>query len=545
MTQVGNELDEIAHQDIPLTEIVTAITIHQLEQAIVLERAFRAKGVDEGADFTRDEKAFETITQKVDEEIVAGLALAEQALAHASTEESRQEFEHVLSQINKIQGEHKQYEEHALKVLKALEHGDVNATVDLVTTIEHEQEALDKELGTLLLQLEKFTETSAEHAFQQEQSGVRLMLIIGVLGVILGIVVGVLIGRNITTGVVQITESMRRIAEGDLDGNIPGQDRKDEIRQMAASVQVFKDNALESIRIEKEQALKDQRSKEESTRQLNQMADDFQGTVGEIVGTVSAASTQLQASAETLTAASSQATSQSSAMAAATEQASVNVQTVASAAEELTGSIGEISRQVQESTTVANSAVSESERANTMVRGLADAADKIGEVVSLITDIAEQTNLLALNATIEAARAGEAGKGFAVVASEVKNLANQTARATDEIGTQIGGIQSATQQSVEAIGGISKTIIQISDITSSIAAAVEEQGAATQEIARNIEQAAQGTSDIAVNIKDVNSAAGETNSSAGHVLSAANDLSSQSVTLKTEVANFVAKVRAG
>ena len=232
-------------------------------------------------------------------------------------------------------------------------------------------------------------------------------------------------------------------------------------------------------------------------------------------------------------------------MAAASEQATTNVQTVAAATEEMSSSVGEIGRQVSASRPRSPSARSvEAEKTNAEVQGLAEAASKIGEVVNLISDIAEQTNLLALNATIEAARAGEAGKGFAVVASEVKTLASQTAKATEEIAAQIGAIQGAVGGSVEAIKGIGKTIAEISEIATTIASAVEEQGAATQEISRNVQEAAQGTSEVTENISGVNQAAGETGAAAGQVLSAAQELSRQSETLRTEVERFLIDVKA-
>jgi methyl-accepting chemotaxis protein len=277
---------------------------------------------------------------------------------------------------------------------------------------------------------------------------------------------------------------------------------------------------------------------------MNKIADDFEATVGNIIGTVSSASTELEATATSLTKTAAMTEQLSTSVAGASEEASSNVQSVATASEELASSVSEISRQVLESSRIAGSAVDQAGKADGRIAELSQAANRIGEVVKLITAIAEQTNLLALNATIEAARAGDAGRGFAVVAQEVKALAAQTAKATDEIGTQIGGMQTATADSVVAIKEVSDTIRRISDISSAIAAAVEEQGAATQEISRNVQQAAQGTSEVASNIVDVNRGASETGSASAQVLSSAQSLANESNRLKLEVGRFLDTVRA-
>ena len=277
---------------------------------------------------------------------------------------------------------------------------------------------------------------------------------------------------------------------------------------------------------------------------MKKLADEFEAAVGEIIQSVSSASAELEASATTLTRTAEETHQLSGMVEAASDEASSNVRSVAAATEEMTGSIAEISRQVHESNRIAGEAVNQAEVTNARINELSKAALRIGDVVNLITTIAEQTNLLALNATIEAARAGDSGRGFAVVAQEVKALAAQTAKATNEISSQIAGMQVATQDSVLAIEQIGTTISRISEIAATIATSVEQQGGATQEIARNVEQAAHGASRVAANIVDVNKGARETGSASAKVLSSAQSLSGESNRLKLEVGRFLGTVRA-
>ncbi|HLF58174.1 MAG TPA: methyl-accepting chemotaxis protein [Alphaproteobacteria bacterium] len=281
-----------------------------------------------------------------------------------------------------------------------------------------------------------------------------------------------------------------------------------------------------------------------SVTRETQLADTFEANIKGVVETISSSATELEASAQTMTAVADQANERSTAVAAASEEASSNVQTVAAAAEELSASITEIGRQVHQSNNICANAVEEARHVNATVQNLAEGAQRIGEVVALINDIADQTNLLALNATIEAARAGDAGKGFAVVANEVKSLANQTGKATEDIAAQITAIQGATQEAVGAIQGIGTTIAKINEIATAIAAAVEEQGTAIQEIARNVSQAASGTQDVSKNISGVREVAGEAGQASAHVLMAARDLNVQSEKLRTEVDKFLGIIRA-
>ena len=376
-------------------------------------------------------------------------------------------------------------------------------------------------------------------------STVTMQEIVAGAAVVLGMLIAFLIARGIIGPLSGLTSGMKELAGGNFGVILPGLDRKDEVGDMAQAVETFKIKAAEKARDEAEAKIEqDQVAARQRKADMIKLADDFEGAVGEIVDTVSSASTELEASAGTLTATAARSQELTTMVAAASEEASTNVQSVASATEEMASSVNEISRQVQDSARMANEAVDQARKTNDRVSELSKAAARIGDVVELINTIAGQTNLLALNATIEAARAGEAGRGFAVVASEVKALAEQTAKATGEIGQQIAGIQAATQESVGAIREISGTIEKLSEISSTIAAAVEEQGAATQEISRNVQQAAQGTQQVSSNITDVQRGASETGSASSQVLSAAQSLSGDSNRLKLEVGKFLNSVRA-
>ena len=365
--------------------------------------------------------------------------------------------------------------------------------------------------------------------------------VLALLGVLAGVTL--MLRRRVITPLANLTGVVGELAAGRHDVTIPTIGRSDEIGAMAGSLQVFKD-ALIAKKAADEAAAVEADAKIQRGQRVDRITSDFETMIGEIVDVVSRASTDLEASADTLTSTADSAEQLTGVVAAASEEASTNVQSVASATEEMASSINEISRQVQGSARIAGEAVEQAQKTNDRVAELARAASRIGDVVELINTIAGQTNLLALNATIEAARAGEAGRGFAVVASEVKALAEQTAKATGEISQQISGIQSATQESVAAIKEIGDTIGRMSEIASTIAAAVEEQGAATQEISRNVQQAAQGTQQVSSNIADVQRGASETGSASAQVLGAAKSLSGESERLKREVSKFLGSVRA-
>lgn len=391
--------------------------------------------------------------------------------------------------------------------------------------------------ATNLLALAARIQGGAKWAFY-----LALGLTIGLL--LLTCVLGFLIVRSITRPLSAMSVTMRQLATGDTTVDVPGVGRGDEVGEMAASVKVFKDHMIEAGRLRGEQEEQRRLVEAERHKAMLDMADRLQGSVGDIIQDVTSQANQLRSAAQSMSATAEETGRQSTAVAAASEQASVNVQTVASAAEELSGSIQEIARRIAEANRMTEDAVAETQRTSHEIGGLAGAAKNIGEVVSMISDIAAQTNLLALNATIESARAGEAGKGFAVVAAEVKSLADQTAKATEEISLKISEMQAATGRSTAAVDEIARTITQINDVATTIAAAVEEQGAATQEIARNVQQAAAGTGEVSANIVGVTRAANDAGAASVQVLDAASTLSQQSETLRDQVSSFLGKLRA-
>jgi methyl-accepting chemotaxis protein len=416
---------------------------------------------------------------------------------------------------------------------------------DLVTQMSGSAGAIMQGAGAMKADLVSDQQRldAASHAIIGDTQHLILMLAVG--GTLLGAVLAFLLGGGIAQPMTAMCKAMRELAGGNFDVVLPGLGRKDELGEMASAVEEFKLQAV--AKAERDAATHDAQNREAGAArraELIRFADNFEAAVGSIVSNVSASAGQLEQAAGTLTRTAETTQNLSGQVAGSSEQASSTIDSVASATEELSASVAEIGRQVEESNRIAEAAVVQAQETDGRIGKLSRAAQQIGDVVKLITAIAEQTNLLALNATIEAARAGEAGRGFAVVAAEVKSLANQTAKATDEISNHISGMQDATQESVAAIKQIGATIGQISTIASSIASAVQQQGAATKEIARSVQSVAEGTREAATNIVQVNRGATETGEASEDVLSSAKALSSESTRLRTELDRFMANIRA-
>ena len=404
--------------------------------------------------------------------------------------------------------------------------------------------AIDDEVNKINQKLGRVRAEQGEKTASAVQQTQQTMIATATGALVLGAILAWLIGASVSGPIRAMTDRMQSLAEGELDHAIPGGEQRDEIGRMARAVEVFRENALAVRRMQGEAAAQRESTEADRVRMMAELAGRFeQGMQGVITG-VGGRAEEMGRSATELARVAERGRGLAEAVATRAEQASVNVQTVASATQELAASIREISSQVQRSVTVSSRATDETKRTSELIHGLSDAAEKIGTIVQLIQAIASQTNLLALNATIEAARAGDAGRGFAIVASEVKNLATQTAQATEQIAGQIATIQSATGESVAAINKFGATVKEMADIATAIAAAVEEQGAATGEIARNVEQAASGTAAVTREIGDVRAVAGETDAGAEAALTAAAALQQQAVSLKSNVDDFLHTIRA-
>jgi methyl-accepting chemotaxis protein len=471
------------------------------------------------------------------------IAKMDQYSNHFTSEENRQDWQSIRTLLPQYQSAQQEQLDltaagsvpEALKLTKI-------TILPLYQTINTLLTGQDSESGLVGRQTEMLTK-ELELA-TEEIKWANKSLVYGIFLMILtGLAVALLTAHSIANPIKSLNMALHKMADGDFTTIVPGTDRSDEIGDIAKAALVFKNNGLEAIALREAQEQAKIAAEQQKKTMLRNMADDFEKAVGAVVGTVASAATELEAAAQALTGAADQTSFQSKLVADASEEAFTNVQTVSSAAEELSSSVEEVRRQIDSSNQMTAEAAQSARMTSEKVKNLAETATKINGIVDIITGIAAQTKLLALNATIEAARAGDAGKGFAVVASEVKNLAEQTAEATNEIATQIADIQSSTQESVTAIHEITHVVQSLSEISASIAHAIEQQSQATQEIARNVLEASKGTGEVSANIRGVTRAASESSAASSQVLGSANELSQQGETLRCEVFKFLSSIR--
>lgn len=549
MASIGKEIEEITKEDIPLSNAIAKVTVHQLEQAINLERAIRfaeemRAHPEARPHYDSANDRFHELAKKVDKEILEAHAQAEHAVAAATSDATKAEFERVRDALAKIAEEHKTYDKHADETLAMLEAGDLEEARAMALALEDEQDAFDRELEELLFEVEAFTAQSAQTALDHEHFAEAAIWVALAVGVSLITVVGIFIVQLIVRPLHRAVDTLDALAQGDTSVEVTYESR-DEIGRLAKAIETLRLEMISLDEMKATEATRELEAKATLKRQMLDLSDALDQQVRVSVGIIQDKASSMRGLADEMNQSAQKVSVENAAVRSAAENTAFNVQTVASAAEQMSGSVSEIGRQVDRSTEITESAVEEANSSNEKVKSLTKAAEEIEAIVTLINEIAEQTNLLALNATIEAARAGEAGKGFAVVASEVKSLANQTGKATEQIGQQIAAIQSATGDAVTAIKNIGDTVKEVSEITSHIATAVKEQSEATQEIARSAQEAATGTDEVSNSITQVSNASEQSGNLANAVRRDAEDVDASVDSLQQELTQILRQSTAG
>lgn len=546
---IGTELEEIAEDDLPLANMITKITIHQLEQAIQFERTLRfgeeMQTIPEAEEhFIHANEKFHELAELVDAEILEAEALVEKSTSRLTSGAAKREFAMVMEALKELEVEHKNYDLHADEVIDLLKAGELVEARAKALEVEAEEDRFNHQLEELLFEIGKFTEQSAKLAEAHEHEAERDLWIAMAVSIVILVTSGLLMVAQIVRPLLRSVDAVDALADGDTTVEL-ATDSKDELGRLASSVEALRQAMIRLDEMQSAEAKREMEAKANIKKEMLAMSDALDQHVQVAVGAIRDKANSMDGLIDQMSQAAQQVSTQSTAVTASAEGATANVQTVASAAEEMSGNINEISRQIDRSTSITAQAVDVASTTTEKVQSLTVAAKQIEEIVTLINEIADQTNLLALNATIEAARAGDAGKGFAVVASEVKNLATQTAKATEQIQQQIGAIQGATGDAATAIERIGSTVNEISEITNGIADSMKEQSAATMEIARSVQEAATGTQEVSSNMQEASAASQESEKVATQVSRDAKEVIAEVNALQTQITEILRESKAG
>lgn len=547
MTIIGHELEEVTARDLPLNALLEQITQHQLEQAILMEKALRISGItayDKAESFESVRHHFEEIAAKTDTEITTARAMVTKFLSGDLSDKARQEFKVVSAALDRIEKEHQSYETHVADIFQGIDDGKIESQslIDTVILTEAEQKSLDTEIAELLHQISAFTRTSMASALADEKDGKITIAVLSSLATLLSILMSIYLGRSITVPMKNLTSALGELANGKLDTPVPVSRFNDEVADISDAMKVFQENMIRARELEDAQKrIEEKQIQRQSER--NHLLGVFGSSIGAVFDKILSSSEEMVARAKSLDTNSADTNSLATSVATEAEESSGNAQALSAATEQMVAAIGEISSQVTQFSNIAKDAVGYSETSQSEMRSLQAVASEIGQVVQLITKIAEQTNLLALNATIEAARAGDAGKGFAVVAGEVKSLANQTAKATEEISARVSRIQQVSQSSADAISNVAEIVDSIDQYVTTIMGAIEEQNATTQEISRSVDFVSESAHRVANNVTGISGRAEDAQSNAEQVHDVANTTAHEAALLGREVGIFLAAMQ--